>query len=43
METSVQISLRDGTTITVDLSPAGWNGPEALALYRGDECLGVWT
>lgn len=39
----VQIVLTSDTTITVDLSAAGWNGPEALALYLGDECIAVWT
>lgn len=43
MPEEIQITLSDGTTITIDMRPPRWTGPEALALYRGDERIVVWT
>lgn len=42
-ETEIRIILAGGTAITIDLEMAGWKGPEALALYHGNECIAVWT
>lgn len=42
-ERVIQMTLSDGTTISIDMARSAWGGPEALALYQGEECLAVWT
>jgi hypothetical protein len=42
-EAEVQIVLADGTSITIDVRPSRWLGPEAMMLSRGEECICVWN
>lgn len=42
-EDEIRIRFTDETSITIDLRGPAWTGPEAAALYLGNDCISVWT
>lgn len=39
----VEMVFSDASLLRIDLRPEAWRGPEALGLYRGRDCIMVWT
>lgn len=39
----IELVFSDASILRIDLRPRAWRGPEALGLYRGSDCVMVWT